>query len=61
MLEINQNFIDIFLRLRTILCDYKDHLVVKADTKENYYLNSKHIMEHNNQNLFLGAVQKELC
>jgi hypothetical protein len=55
--ENNQVFTDIFTRLKSIMRDYESDLEVKADTPENYSLDTKHILEHNKQHLFFGAVQ----
>lgn len=52
-----ETFNEIFARLRRILNEYEDGMEVKADTPGNYYLNTKHILEHNKQNLFFGAAQ----
>lgn len=57
MLETNQTFNEIFSRLKSIMISYEDELEVKADTDENYYLDTKHVMEHNKKPLFFGAVQ----
>ncbi len=57
MLETNQTFNEIFSRLKSIMSSYEGELEVKADTDENYYLDTKHVMEHNKKPLFFGAVQ----
>ncbi|WML50032.1 hypothetical protein RCG23_09380 [Neobacillus sp. PS3-34] len=57
MLETNQTFNEIFSRLKSIMISYEGELEVKVDTDENYYLDTKHVMEHNKKPLFFGAVQ----
>jgi hypothetical protein len=47
----------VFLRLRAIREPYAPKLVVVADTTENYYLDTRHIMK-NKRPLFFGGVRK---
>jgi hypothetical protein len=54
---MNPNFKDIFVRLKSIIYHYESYLKVKTDTLDNYYLDTKHILDHNKKNLFFGAVQ----
>jgi hypothetical protein len=51
------DFHTIFLRLKAILEPYAAHLIVVADTNQNYYLDTRHVMK-NGKALFFGAVRR---
>ena len=49
-------FTAVFNRLKPLLSAYAPHLECTADTADNYWLNTHHIMK-NQKPLFFGAVQ----
>ncbi len=51
-----ERFQEVFDRLRGMLKDYTVDLVCEKDKRDNYYLNTKHLMK-NKKPLFFGAVQ----
>ncbi|MDP4162741.1 MAG: hypothetical protein Q8898_06510 [Bacillota bacterium] len=56
-MDTNHTFDEVFSKLKNIMMSFENKLEVKVDTDENYYLDTKHIMEHNKKPLFFGAVQ----
>ncbi len=50
-------FQSIYDELSKLLKEYEDHLDVKHNTSDNYYLDTRKIYERNKKPIFFGAVQ----
>lgn len=51
------NFVETFKMLRELLKPYERHLVIKHDTDDNYYLNTRQHPDKPAEEGFFGAVQ----
>jgi predicted DNA-binding protein (MmcQ/YjbR family) len=56
-METSEKFKEIFEMLKSILVKYESSLLIKGDSQDHYYLDTKHIIEHNKSNLFFGSAQ----